>query len=120
MTSSKRAVLGVLAVAPLVYFLIFLLVLFPLFVSEIRADREHGDSAAFQRVITFVVVVHALMMALALGVLVGFGVHLYRLPIDSGRKTIWALALFFGNVFVAPLYYYVYFVRRRRSDARTT
>jgi hypothetical protein len=106
----KRLILGMAAVLPLLYFAAFFLVIFPIFIAEIRADAEVGDPSGFVIRLAVVAILHVSIAILALSLLVYFLILLYRVDgLDSARKTIWALALLFGNVLVFPMFYYAFF-----------
>jgi hypothetical protein len=102
--------LGVASVAPALYALVFVFLIFPGALRTVR-DPSNADPSAIQTQFLILAGAHVAMMLVALAVMVGFAAHLYRSSLDPARKMIWAFALIFGNVFVAPVYYFVFFTR---------
>jgi heme/copper-type cytochrome/quinol oxidase subunit 3 len=116
----KKTLLGLGAILPVLYLVAFFLIIFPAFMAEIQADMDESSPGKFERKLWAIGVIHVSMMVVSLVVLIVFAVHLYKSPLDSGQKAIWALALFFGNIFVAPIYFYVHFVKAPRPGTRPT
>jgi len=68
---------------------------------------EQHDFAGMMRIFALFMPIHGLVVLLVMGVLVFFLVHAFTSARITGRaRTIWAVALFLGNMLVMPFYWY--------------
>ena len=109
---ATAAVLGLLTVAPWGYMVYFVSRVTTAFTAARGPSPTSYDE--FQTLIRL----HMLVMALILGLLVFYIVHLFRTErVAADKKTLWAVVLFLGNLLAMPVYWYLYVWPRRPEGA---
>lgn len=108
----KRFLVAGGAFVPLVYSLLFVGIILPNLLDDVRTDRVDADPHGFVRRIVVIAIIHFSIMAIAIAVLVYFLVILNRQPVHQVQnRVLWAIALILGNVIVFPIFYWR-FIRR--------
>jgi hypothetical protein len=118
-SKSRRVLLGVLSVAPVVYFFTFLTIMFSAFLRNL--DVENVDPTRFRQIFASIFVLHVVVMALGFALTIYYLVLVFRSKtMEQWQKMLWGLLLFFGNIFVLPIFFFVYIWRRAGSANEVT
>ena len=103
---------------PFVYMLLFMGLVFGCLLWMQVGQGEAPARAGLPAPFMLLLVLHLLTVLDILGLLVFYIVHLFHTPlIESDRRALWAVVLFFGNLFAMPVYWYLYLWRPLRPGA---
>ena len=98
---SVAAVLGLVSLWPVVYFVSFIVLMF----GTMLGSRDERFASFFDAVF----VVHLVTMLIVMALLAFYVVHLFKNEaLSSDRRILWAIVLFMGNLFAFPVYWYLY------------
>lgn len=106
MKKSTKILLGAGTLWPFVYIFIFILFFFT--TALIAPGREEG-TAVFGAMMVVILAMHLFTMALSMGLTIFYIVNVFRNPrVDQDKKVLWAVVIFFANLFAMPVYWYLY------------
>jgi hypothetical protein len=95
------AILGLVTVWPVVYFVGFVVFMF----TTVMWSQTGPSEAWFEAVF----VAHLVTMLVTLALLAFYVVHLFKnQALTDDRRVLWAIVLFMGNLFAFPVYWYLY------------
>lgn len=103
MSTTKKILLGLLALWPFIYFFLFILVLF-LYDGFIFLPA--GD---IETMFAYMLTSQLLTMALVVTTFILYIRDVFINPrVRETRKTLWVILLLFGNFIAMPIYWYLY------------
>lgn len=102
MKKTGAILLGLLAIEPALYVVFFMLFIFSHFLTmSIGTDTFEN--------IKYIFPFHFLTMILSVGMMIYFAIHaLQSKLIESDKRIIWVLVLFFGNIYALPIYWFFF------------
>jgi threonine/homoserine/homoserine lactone efflux protein len=101
MTSMTKLILAALTAWPVIYFFGFLLGVLVIFISN--DEQSVGDIG------DVLVPLHIGTMLVTIGMVAFYIVHAFRnRRIREDHRLLWVIAIFAGNIFVMPIYWYLY------------
>ncbi len=111
MSKNKRILIGLATCWPLVAAVLFYGALFISIFSAVGSF--HGNGPDFPGGwFTFAAILIITTLVWIIVLLVGYIGHVYRNgQIESTMKLVWAVLIFFGNIFAMPIYWYIYIWR---------
>jgi hypothetical protein len=112
MTRSAKIALGVATVWPFVWFAIFIAgAIAMMFTLSMNKGAEPPPALFFS-----IIGAHVLTMLLIFALTIFFVVYLFKTDrVPQDKKALWAVVIFFGNVFAFPVFWYLYIWRDEAS-----
>ena len=110
MTKSRKLLLGILSLLPLVFMVFYFIVFFSFFFTIMRQAQYDGDimPPAFFRHIAMFVGLALLMGLTQVGLLIYFIIHdIGNKAVDSTERIIWILVFIFIGMIGFPLYWWM-------------
>jgi len=109
MSKSRRLLIGILSLLPLLLVVVYTISFFGIFISAIR---QHGRPEAFPEMmldhIVWIMAVALLMGISSLAMLIYFIVHaVNNTAIDSSERLVWILVFIFAGIIGGPVYWYM-------------
>lgn len=104
-SKSKKVVLGIVTLWPIVYMVFFMASIFFL----IASTPSNAPSNQMSPILRLIIPLHILTILLSFFLLFIYIRNLFhneRVPQD--KKALWAVVLFLGNMFAMPVYWYLY------------
>jgi hypothetical protein len=106
LSKSKRKMLGVLSIWPLIYIVIFTILIFS--ISGFRPFTFSSQNNIFLIVFIPVMIVHVLTIVCGLGLMIYFIIHAVKsTKLTQEMKIIWIILLVMFYTIVSPIYWYV-------------
>jgi hypothetical protein len=107
MRKSTKILLAIATIWPLIYMVVFFVVMISTF-SSMPLNRP-PDAGSLDNFVTIILPLHLLTMLLVMGLTIFYIVNVFRNDrVIKDKKTLWAVVLFLGNVMVMPVYWYLY------------
>ena len=107
MSKPSKILLRVTTVWPLVYMLLFIVVMLAIIWSTGSEKGEASSGAILW--IRILPCIHLLTMLWVLLLLIFYIVNVFRNErVPADKKTLWAVVLFLGNIIAMPVYWYHY------------
>jgi hypothetical protein len=109
MSKSRRLLIGILSLLPLLLIVVYTITFFSIFISAVR---QHGQPDALPGMmldhIVWIVVIALLMGFSSLAMLIFFIVHaINNTAIDSTERLVWVLVFIFAGIIGGPVYWYM-------------
>ncbi len=106
MKKTSKILLGVATLWPLVYVMLFFLLVASFFFAASRGPARGGP---LPDLFFIIFPLHFLMMLLSMGLTVFYMVDVFRNErVNKDQKVLWAIVLFMGNMIAMPVYWYLY------------
>ena len=121
MSRGKAIALGLFTLWPFVYMFLFFSFIFFMFLSSFASASQppgQEEASGFPTAILLIFPLHFLTMFSIVGLLVVYIMHVFKTDrIAADKKALWAVVLFFGNMFAMPVYWYLYIWREPEGPA---
>ena len=109
MSKSRRLLLGILSLLPLVFLAVYMVVIFSFFITAIRNSH---DPNIFPEImlehIGGIIAVALLMVFTNLGMLIYFIIHaVNNKVIEGSERIVWILVFIFAGMIGFPVYWYM-------------
>jgi hypothetical protein len=110
MSRSKKIIIGLLSLLPIVFIIIYFIQFYSLFVEmfDWGAYREQPDPREFMRTFMPLFILILIKVLISVGLLVYFLINaINNKKIDSGERVVWILTFIFVGFIAFPLYWYM-------------
>jgi hypothetical protein len=105
MTKTGKTLLGAATLWPLLYMILFFLVVVGTMLFSVGGGRD-----PIQGIFPIFILVHLLTMLITLALSIFYIVNVFRNDrIQNDKKALWAIVIFMGNAIAMPIYWYLYF-----------
>ena len=98
-------ILALITLEPILYLILFFTFIIKTFMSfgnNLDLDKEPG-------IVQILFPLHFLTMLILFGLLIFYVVNVFRNAlIESDKKVLWLIVIFFGNIIAMPVYWYIH------------
>jgi hypothetical protein len=111
-------VIGVITVWPFVYMLAFMVFFIVTAFSFVSAAQHPHQPPPGPGLMLYIFIPHILTMLLMFALMAFYIVHVFKNgALKDDRRVLWAVVLFMGLPFAAPIYWWLFVWRPARGDA---
>ncbi len=109
-------IIGVLSIWPLIYVLLFMVFFAVTAFSFVSAAQQHHQPQGPEMMI-YIFVPHILTMLLMFALIAFYIIHVFKnAAFKDDRRVLWAVVLFMGLPFSAPVYWWLFIWRPARGN----
>ena len=118
-TKPLALILAAFTLWPFLYMLLFIGFMFSAFLwMGPGAGGGPGARGGPPTAFFMIFIMHFLTILEGFALLAIYIIHLFKTPlVAADKKALWAVVLFFGNMFAMPVYWYIYIWKPLREDA---
>jgi hypothetical protein len=114
-TKPLAVVIGLFTIWPIIYFFLFMAFFVVTALTMFQQTPQHQSGPGF---FPYIVIPHVGTMLLMFALMAFYIVHVFKNPaLKDDRRALWAVVLFMGLPFSAPVYWWLFIWRPARSDA---
>ena len=109
MSRSKKIIIGLLSLLPIVFIAIYLVQFYTLFINMLEwGAYDEPDPREFMRTFMPLFLLILIKVLISLGLLIYFLINaINNKKIDSGERIVWILTFIFVGFIAFPLYWYM-------------